>query len=46
MVPLCAGRITPRATARNGDEEPAVEEAVADALEWIMVRMDLLAYYK
>jgi hypothetical protein len=22
------------------------EEAVADAVEWIMVRMDLLVYYK
>lgn len=27
-------------------EELAVEDAVADAMEWIVVRMDLLAYYK
>ena len=29
-----------------GRAEPAVEEAVAASVEWIMVHMDLLAYYK
>ena len=40
-----AGRTTPRA-ALHGDEESAVEEAVAASVEWNMVRMDLLAYWK
>jgi hypothetical protein len=35
------GRATPRA-AKHDDEEPAVEEAVAASVEWIMVRLDLL----
>jgi hypothetical protein len=38
-----AGRATPRA-GTNVDEESAVEEAFAASVEWIMVRMDLLAY--
>ena len=38
--------MTPRAATKHGDEEPAVEEAVADSVEWIMVRLDLLAHYK
>ena len=41
---LRAGR-PPRA-ALHGDEESAVEEAVAASVEWNMVRMDLLAYWK
>ena len=40
-----AGRTIPRA-ALHGDEESAVEEAVAASVEWKMVRMDLLAYWK
>ena len=39
------GRATPRA-AKHDDEESAVEETVAASVELIMVRMDLLAYYK
>jgi hypothetical protein len=31
--------------AKHVGEEHS-EEAVADAVEWIMVRMDLLVYYK
>jgi hypothetical protein len=31
---------------QHGDEEPAVEKVVAASVEWIMVRMNLLAYYK
>ncbi len=30
----------------HGNEESAYEKAVAASMEWIMVRMDLLAYYK
>ena len=45
-APLIAGRATPRAAAKYVYEEPAVEEAVADSVEWIMVRLDLLAHYK
>ena len=40
-----AGRTTPRANF-DGDEESAVEEAVTAAVEWNMVLMDLLAYWK
>jgi hypothetical protein len=39
------GRATPRA-AKHDDEESAVEETVAASVELIMVRMDLLVYYK
>ena len=38
-------RATPRA-AKHDDEEPAVEETVTASVEWIMVHMDLLVYYK
>jgi hypothetical protein len=44
-VPLCAGRATPRATKHVG-EDLAAQEAFAASVEWIMVRMNLLAYYK
>ncbi len=37
-----AGLTTPRA-GLHGDEESAAEEAVTAAVEWNMVRMDLLA---
>ena len=40
-----AGRTIPRA-GLHGDEESAAEEAVTAAVEWNMVRMDLLAYWK
>ena len=44
-APLIAGRATPRA-AKHGNEESADEKAVAASMEWIMVHMDLLTYYK
>jgi hypothetical protein len=42
------GRVKPRAAANHVDEgtDWAVEEAFASSVEWIMVRMDLLARYK
>ena len=40
-----AGRTTPRANF-DGDDESAIEEAVAASVEWNMVRVDLLAYNK
>ena len=40
-----AGRTTLRA-GLHGDEESAVDEAVTAAMEWNMVRIDLLAYWK
>ena len=48
-APLISGRATPRAAKHgidDGNDESADEKAVAASMEWIMVRMDLLAYYK
>ena len=41
-----AGRATPRAPGNDVEGALAVEEAVAASVEWIMVRMDLVAHYK
>ena len=41
-----AGRSASCTTKHVGEEPADLEEAVAESLEWIMVRMDLLVFCK